>query len=93
MAVADIVQRKKGVYMPFFENFYPFIKENFIKNYDALLAHAKKKYSEMNGESQFVGSGFYGMNICIDYKAVIGSLNRQQRVYSPQLAVGYSSIL
>lgn len=74
VAVADIVQRKKGVYMPFFENFYPFIKENFIKNYDALLAHAKKKYSEMNGESQFVGSGFYGMNICIDYKAVIEKL-------------------
>ena len=31
VAVCDIVEKKQSVFMPFFENFYPFIKENFIR--------------------------------------------------------------
>ena len=30
IAVCDIIQKKTGVFLPFFENFYPFVKENFI---------------------------------------------------------------
>ena len=37
IAVCDIVTKKQGVFMPFFENFYPFIKENFNKNFDNFM--------------------------------------------------------
>ena len=36
IAVCDIVNKKKGIYQPFFDLFYPFIKENFNINYDKL---------------------------------------------------------
>ena len=47
IAICDIVEKKNGVFMPFFENFYPFVKENFFKNYDKILEFAEKKNNEM----------------------------------------------
>ena len=37
IAVCDMVEKKESVFMPFFDNFYPFVKENFITNYYKLL--------------------------------------------------------
>jgi hypothetical protein len=46
IAICDIIQKKTGIFLPFFENFYPFVKENFIKNYDKLLEFAERKNVE-----------------------------------------------
>jgi hypothetical protein len=64
--------------MPFFEHFYPFIKENFIKNYDALLEFAEKKNLEFNGEVKNYKTGFYSMNINVDYNKVIEKLKESK---------------
>ena len=34
VAICDIVNKKQGIYMEFFDYFYIYIKEHFIKNYD-----------------------------------------------------------
>ena len=75
IAVCDIVCKTSGVFMPFFDNFYPFIKENFNKNYDKLLEFANKKNEEIKGEVKNYKTGFYQMNINVDYNKVIKKLN------------------
>ena len=45
-AVCSIVNRKKGVFMPFFENFYPYIKEHLKKNYDKFIEFTQNKIKE-----------------------------------------------
>jgi cell division protein YceG involved in septum cleavage len=62
--------------MPFFENFYPFIKENFLKNYDAILDFANKKNIEFNSQTKNFKTGFYGMNVNLNYVAIIEKLNK-----------------
>ena len=61
IAVCDIVRKKNGVFLPFFDNFYPFIKENFLKNYDKLLEFAENKNKDFNLLSKDFRTGFYSM--------------------------------
>jgi hypothetical protein len=74
IAVCDIIEKKNGVFMPFFENFYPFVKENFLKNYDKLLEFTETKNNEMNSTSKEFRTGFYSMRINVDYNKVIERL-------------------
>jgi len=75
VAVCDILYRKEGVYLPFFENFYVFIKENFEKNYDNLLEFAIKKNTDFKKQEVNFKTGFYSMNINVDYNIVIDRLS------------------
>lgn len=86
VAVCDIVRKKKGVYLPFFDNFYPYVKENFNKNYDKLLEFAEKKMADENVENKIFKTGFYNMNVHIHYDDVILKLNEckhMSQVLSP----------
>ena len=74
IAVCDIVNQKPGVFMPFFEPFYPFIKENFNKNIDKMLEIAEKKNVEFKSEVVNFKTAFYQMNLNIDYNKVITKL-------------------
>ena len=78
IAVCDIIDKKQSVFMPFFENFYPFIKDNFLKNYDKLIDFAEKKNAELNSESKEFRTGFYSMRIMVDYNKVIEKLKSSQ---------------
>lgn len=80
IAVCDIVRKKKGVYLPFFENFYPYVKENFNKNYDKLLEFSQKKMSDTNVENKTVVTGFYNMNVQIHYDDVILKLEEAKQM-------------
>ena len=80
IAVCDIVSKNAGVFMPFFQHFYPFIKDNFNKNYDNLIQFAEKKNSEFNGEVKNFKTGFYGMNINVDYNKVIEKLKESKTI-------------
>ena len=71
IAVCDIVNKKKGVYQPFFDLFYPFVQENFIKVYDQLLLFCQNKNTELNSSKINIRTSFYGMNETIDYNALI----------------------
>jgi ubiquitin-conjugating enzyme E2 Z len=75
VAVCDIINKTEGIYMPFFENFYPFVKENFIKNYDNLIEFANKKNEEFYKQSIILKTNFYSMNININYNKIITRLN------------------
>jgi ubiquitin-conjugating enzyme E2 Z len=80
IAVCDIVTKKQGVFMPFFENFYPFIKENFNKNFDNFIAFTEKKNIEFKNQTINFKTGFYGMNVNIDYNKVIEKLNETKNI-------------
>jgi ubiquitin-conjugating enzyme E2 Z len=80
IAICDIVTKKSGIFMPFFDNFYHFIKENFIKNYDYLLEFAEKKNLEYNQEAKNYKTGFYSMNVVINYNKVIEKLKDAKNI-------------
>ena len=78
IAVCDIVQKKTGVFMPFFDNFYPFIKENFLKNYDKLIEFAENKNTEFKLSANTLRTGIYSMKISVDYNKVIEKLKESK---------------
>lgn len=69
IAVNNIVQKKEGVYLPFFENFYPFVRERFIQNYDKLHLFTQKKKieAELMDSPQILSTQLYGMRVRINY--------------------------
>jgi ubiquitin-protein ligase len=74
VAVCNVITKKTGVYMNFFEYFYPFIKENFNKNYETLIMIAENKYNNEFKECKNMKTGFYSMNVNINYEKVIQKL-------------------
>jgi ubiquitin-protein ligase len=75
VAVCDIVIKKKGVYQPFFDMFYSSIKENFNKNYDKLVEFSQKKIKELQVQNTNFKTGFYSMNITVNYHDIILKLH------------------
>jgi ubiquitin-conjugating enzyme E2 Z len=71
IAVCDIVDKKQGVFMPFFENFYPFVRENFNKNFDKFIAFAEKKHNELGSVATDFKTGFYSITIRADYETLL----------------------
>jgi len=76
IAICDIINKKENVYMSFFDTFSPFIKENFIKNYDKLFEFAELKNNEFNNESKKISTSVYSMTVEIDYNIVIDKLKK-----------------
>jgi ubiquitin-conjugating enzyme E2 Z len=70
IAVCDIVCKKEGVYQDFFDGFYSFVKEHFVKNYDKLLEQSKKLHLE-NKSPLLVKTQLYLMNIMINYEELV----------------------
>lgn len=80
IAVCDIVTKKNGIYMPFFDHFYTFIKDNFNKNYEKLLEIAIKKNIEFKEEVVNFRTSYYSMNIKVDYNKVIEKLKEANNI-------------
>ena len=80
IAVCDIVRKKTGIFLPFFDNFYPFIKENFHKNYDKLLEFAENKNKEFDSSVKDFKTGFYSMRVKADYNNVIEKLKQAKLI-------------
>jgi len=83
IAVCDIISKKEGVYLTFFDYFYPFVKENFNINYDKLVEFVEKKIKDIYGEGEGEGenkliltTSYYGMKVEINYKNVLNKLNK-----------------
>lgn len=74
VAVCDIVSKKTGVYQPFFDKFYPFVKETFNNNYNQLFEFTEKQLSENFIKPRTLTTGFYNMNVCIDYHYLLNKL-------------------
>ena len=80
IAVCDVVAKKPAVFMPFFENFYHFIRENFNKNYDKLLEFAEKKNALLKDEAKTYKTSFYSMTVNVDYNKVIQKLKETKQI-------------
>jgi ubiquitin-conjugating enzyme E2 Z len=80
IAICDIVSKKNNIYMDFFELFYPFIKENFNKNYDKLIEIATQKLNEISEPTKFNTLYYYGINIIIDYDYIIKKLKSTKQL-------------
>ena len=79
LAVCDIVSKKESVCIDFFKYFDSFVKENFINNYDSLMAVAIKKSNIIKTPTIFT-TGFYTMTVNIDYNKVINKLRKTKDV-------------
>jgi ubiquitin-protein ligase len=65
IAVCDIINKKTGVHMAFFDLFDDAIKENFTKNYDTLIKFIDDKIANIT--PQVVTGGYYNMSVVVDY--------------------------
>jgi ubiquitin-conjugating enzyme E2 Z len=81
IAVCDIIEKKEGVFLPFFENFYPFVRENFIQNYYKLLQIANKKNDEFKNQLVNFKTGYYSMNVTVDYNKLIKRLESYKETF------------
>ena len=83
-AVCDIVCKKEGVYHDFFNVFYSFVKEHFLKNYDKLLEFSKKLFDE-NPSPQLLKTSLYLMNITIDYEKLVCKMENSKKMVDAML--------
>jgi len=81
-AVCDILSRKEDIYLPFFENFRSFINENFIKNMDALIEFASRKNTDFKQQIVNFKTGFYSMNVNVDYNKILEQLSQLKMALS-----------
>jgi hypothetical protein len=66
--VGDVINKKQGLFLPFFDGFYHIVLENFKKNYQELIKFLDKKIDETkNNESKLIKGGFYNMTVTLDY--------------------------
>ena len=79
LAVCDIVSKKEGIYHDFFNVFYPFVKEHFVKNYDKTLIFAQKLFVE-NPIPQTLKTSLYLMNITLDYEKLLHKLENSKKI-------------
>jgi len=70
IAVCGLVSKDPRYYLPKFEVFYPYIKEQFLANYDAILEFVKSKPKK----KRVFKTGLYTMNVLIDYHQLIDDL-------------------
>jgi ubiquitin-conjugating enzyme E2 Z len=74
IAVCDIVCKKPGVYMPFFDIFYHHVKEKFLENYEKLVSLAKNRKEEKFMEQRSLTTSFYGLHVRVDYRHIVKKL-------------------
>jgi ubiquitin-conjugating enzyme E2 Z len=80
IAVCDVVNKTRDVYMPFFEYFYPYVKENFNKNCDKLIEFAQQNINDSNVQNKQFTTRFYSMDILINYEHVLIKLNKLKEI-------------
>ena len=74
VAIYALMSRKEGIFQPFFENFYPFMKEYFNKNVDKIVAFTKEKSALLEETEMVMISSVYQMRVRLDYKSLVKNL-------------------
>jgi ubiquitin-protein ligase len=80
IAVCDIVAKRPGVYLPFFEYFSPYIQENFLKHCDQLMSFVQLKLQQFGGDTGNMVTGYYCLNVTVDYRALIEKLTQTRNL-------------
>lgn len=62
--------------MQFFNHFYTFVKENFMNNYDKIIAFVENKINENKEykESKILKTNMYSMTVEINYVNLLNKL-------------------
>jgi len=66
IAILKIINKTLGIYPEQFDFFYPIIKEQFIKNKDAVIAYLEKQAND-NPIALEITTSMYNMNVKLDY--------------------------
>jgi ubiquitin-conjugating enzyme E2 Z len=66
IAILKILDKAVGIYPVQFDFFYPIIKEQFIKNKDAVIAYLEKQAND-NPIALEITTSMYNMNVKLDY--------------------------
>ena len=80
IAVCDIIMKKPGIYVDFFNLFYPYIKIIFNKNYNDHIEFVQNKLNENNSTSKTIVTNMYNMYVNIDYSKIIIKLNQAKHI-------------
>jgi ubiquitin-protein ligase len=80
IAICDIVKKKNVVYQPFFDNFYPYVKENFNKNYDKIIEISQNKLKDTTIQDKMLTTGLYSMNVRINYNDILLKLSESKQM-------------
>ena len=80
IAICNIIMKKPGIYINFFDLFYPYIKEIFNQNYNNHIEFAQNKLNENNSISKTVVTNMYNMCVNIDYSKIIIKLNQSKHM-------------
>ena len=66
IAIMKMVIKHEGVYPTRFDIFYPYVKEQFLKNRKDIITYLEKKKAEIS-EPLHLTTGFYNLNVVVDY--------------------------
>jgi len=72
VAIVQMFQKKTGVYQEEFEMFYPYVRENFLKNKEKIFEFLKEMASDIS-RKETLTTGLYSMNVSIDYPKLLDS--------------------
>ena len=81
IAVCNMISKKNGYYMSKFDMFYPIMKEQFIKNYDAIMEIVKARNASDEFKNKVnIRTGLYSMSVTIDYSSLSDKLPPLRKV-------------
>jgi ubiquitin-conjugating enzyme E2 Z len=80
IAICNIIKKEKNVYLPFFDNFYVYVKENFNKNYEQIVDFVQKKMEDASIQNKNLTTQLYQLNVNIDYQNVLQKLNKSKQI-------------
>ena len=65
VSICDMINKSR--LQPQFEQFYPIMKEHFLKNYDNYINIIDERIKNEAGTNLTVGVGFYNLKVVVDY--------------------------
>jgi hypothetical protein len=75
IAVLQMYQKKEGVFMNEFEIFSPFLKEEFLKNKEKILASLQEKAVEFPNIDSIV-TMLYSMNVVLNFPKLLDNFQK-----------------
>lgn len=70
IAICDILNKKKGIYVDFFDKFYPQMIDNYLTHYDNIVSMIENRRIKCP-EPFVINTYFYHMNVEIDYNQLL----------------------
>lgn len=74
IAICDLLERRPGVYYPFFELFREVMVQRFLANRERLLATWRLQQQQQQQRPQLLRSKFYNFSYVVDADAIVGRL-------------------